>query len=216
MRYPEDHKEKARRSLLNAAGRAFRKDGFGGVGVDGIAQEGGVTSGAFYAHFRSKQEAFQETVALSLAQFRKGILRFREEAIGRGEDDVWFDDFATWYLSKRHRENVAGGCGMPSLTPEVARSDARTKDIFETGYTEAVRLLASLPPFAGASDALDRARAVVAILAGGTAMSRAARSERVATEIAASVRAAALEIARGPAASNNLRRSRPRKTSAQT
>jgi TetR/AcrR family transcriptional repressor of nem operon len=45
MRYGPDHKEEARSRILHAAGRGFRRLGFGGVGVDGLAKEAGVTSG---------------------------------------------------------------------------------------------------------------------------------------------------------------------------
>ena len=57
MRYAAGHKEGARTRILDAAGRGFRRLGFGGIGVDGLAKEAGVTSGAFYGHFPSKAEA---------------------------------------------------------------------------------------------------------------------------------------------------------------
>ena len=49
----------ARERLVEAAGRGFRTGGFGGAGVDALAKGAGLTSGAFYAHFDSKAEAFR-------------------------------------------------------------------------------------------------------------------------------------------------------------
>jgi TetR/AcrR family transcriptional regulator, transcriptional repressor for nem operon len=49
----------ARDRLVEAAGRGFRAGGFGVAGVDALAKGAGLTSGAFYAHFDSKAEAFR-------------------------------------------------------------------------------------------------------------------------------------------------------------
>src|ERR1700712_1064283 len=53
MRYSPEHKEETKRRILLAAGRSFRKEGFNQAGIDGLARGAGVTSGAFYGHFRS-------------------------------------------------------------------------------------------------------------------------------------------------------------------
>jgi AcrR family transcriptional regulator len=62
-----EQKEQTRQRILEAAGRSFRKGGFGGIGVDGLAKEAGLTSGAFYVHFGSKAEAFRESVQQGMA-----------------------------------------------------------------------------------------------------------------------------------------------------
>ena len=69
-----EQKSQTRQQLLQGAGRGFRKAGFGGIGVDGLAKEAGVTSGAFYVHFDSKAQAFRESVALGMAELRGGVL----------------------------------------------------------------------------------------------------------------------------------------------
>lgn len=53
MRYSREHQEETQRRLLRAVGRGFRAKGFGGIGIDGLAKGAALTSGAFYAHFRS-------------------------------------------------------------------------------------------------------------------------------------------------------------------
>ena len=73
MRYGPEHKGAARTKILDAAGRGFRRLGFGGVGVDGLAKEAGVTSGAFYGHFPSKAEAFKAAAVAGLVQLREGV-----------------------------------------------------------------------------------------------------------------------------------------------
>ena len=47
-----------RRRLLAAAERTFARDGFEAARLEDIARSAGYTRGAFYAHFRSKEEIF--------------------------------------------------------------------------------------------------------------------------------------------------------------
>ena len=79
VRYAPGHKEKSRARIVDAAGRGFRKSGYGGIGVDGLAREAGVTHGAFYGHFRSKAEAFNAAVVAGLQELRAGIEALRDE-----------------------------------------------------------------------------------------------------------------------------------------
>ncbi len=54
MRVSKEQAETNRTSLLEAAGRLFNEKGFDGVGVAEVAKEAGLTHGALYAHFPSK------------------------------------------------------------------------------------------------------------------------------------------------------------------
>ena len=78
-------KEESRARILASAGRGFRARGYGGLGVDELAKQAGVTSGAFYAHFKSKAAAFREAIAAGLDDLRNGVTEFRQAA-GRGLD----------------------------------------------------------------------------------------------------------------------------------
>ena len=62
MVYREEQKKLTRQRIVDAAGRGFRRGGYGGIGVDGLAKEAGMTSGAFYVHFDSKKAAFRESM----------------------------------------------------------------------------------------------------------------------------------------------------------
>lgn len=58
-RYTSTHKEESRARIVAAAGRAFRKQGYSGIGIDGLARKANLTHGGFYGHFASKAEAFE-------------------------------------------------------------------------------------------------------------------------------------------------------------
>ena len=57
----------ARQSLLDAAVAEFASKGYESATVAGIARRAGVTTGAVYAHFRSKLELLLEAVGLHTA-----------------------------------------------------------------------------------------------------------------------------------------------------
>src|SRR5438046_3089875 len=53
-------REATRAALLDAAARVFIERGFAGSSVEAISEAAGYTRGAFYAHFRTKEELFAE------------------------------------------------------------------------------------------------------------------------------------------------------------
>jgi AcrR family transcriptional regulator len=58
---PNKHQQKTaatRRALLDAARRIFARDGFEACRIEEIAAAAGYTRGAFYAHFRAKEDLF--------------------------------------------------------------------------------------------------------------------------------------------------------------
>ena len=175
-------KEESRARILQSAGRGFRAQGYGGLGVDGLARDAGVTSGAFYGHFASKAAAFRAAVVAGMAQLREGIEARR--ATGRG----WRQGFIDFYLTERVTCDAGESCALQSLTGEVARAgpDARA------GYT------AELRGVIGAADAGSRAQAIalLALLSGGVSMARAVDDPELAREIVQAVRTAAEGLAR--------------------
>lgn len=187
-----DQKERTRGRIVDTAARLFRTEGYGGLGVDRIAAEAGVTSGAFYGHFRSKAAAFQAVVRVGFDRLHGAIRRFQDR-----EAASWPEALAAWYVGEAHRSNVAGGCLLPSLSPEVVRGDEETRAAFGAGLNEAARMLAERPPFDGSDTARERALALLALLAGAAVLGRAVADPAQAERIAAAAREASALLARG-------------------
>src|ERR1700730_14083494 len=176
----------ARERLVGAAGRGFRTGGFGGAGVDALAKGAGLTSGAFYAHFDSKAEAFRLVVADSLALLRNGVIAFQER---HGRD--WRDPFVDFYLGERMQVALDEACGVPTFSADVARADDATRAAYEAELEALVQVLAA--GFRGAH-AKERAWSVLAVLSGAAAMARAVKDDRVRREILAAANTAAKAI----------------------
>jgi AcrR family transcriptional regulator len=62
MRYQSGYKAEKRKQLLEISGQLAKKNGFAVTGIDGFMKAAGVTSGAFYSHFSSKQDLFKALV----------------------------------------------------------------------------------------------------------------------------------------------------------
>src|SRR3982751_6822497 len=63
MRYRKDQKQATRQRILEAAGRRFKQDGIDGAGVATVMSDAGLTNGAFYNHFTSKEDLVANVLA---------------------------------------------------------------------------------------------------------------------------------------------------------
>lgn len=190
MRNKGVKKEETRRKMLDAAGRSFRSYGYSGIGVDGLAREAGVTSGAFYAHFGSKSAAFDTALTEGLDEVIKAVPQFQRE-----HKEGWVKAFADYYLGKQHRDDLACGCAMTTLTPEVVRSGPKVHALFEKKMNVIADLVAE--GLAGATHEGRRARAwaLLSSLIGGLTVARAMKSVKSADEIAEAVKPIAIQAA---------------------
>lgn len=175
MARPKGTGADARDRLVVAAGRGFRKGGFGGIGVDALAKEAGLTSGAFYAHLGSKAGAFRVAVDDGLAFLLNGIAEFQTRY---GAD--WRDKFVDFYLGERMATGLEEACALPTLTADVARSDDETRRSYEEELKAIVDKIANGP---GKQISRDRAWALLATLNGAAGVARAMPDPRLREEI---------------------------------
>jgi AcrR family transcriptional regulator len=123
MRYSKDHKSATRRRILEAAGRRFKQDGIDGSGVAAVMSDAGLTNGAFYAHFASKEDLVANVLADQLRSQRKS---FDDQP----SDRAGLEAFVRAYLSPEHRDQFADGCPSAALLDEIARRTTDTRDVF--------------------------------------------------------------------------------------
>ncbi len=187
MRYPNQHKAETRKKIVTAAARLFRERGYDGVGVDAIMNEVGLTAGGFYAHFPSKKALFAEAVTTALD---------RGEALRAAKSIDPKDSLRALingYLSRTHRDMVGEGCPLPVLTPDVARSDADTRESYEQQFLHYLGEIEALLP-EGSTASHDRALAFMAQCVGGLMLARAVKDEQLSNRILKACRQAATKI----------------------
>ena len=73
-RYGKEHKQATRRRIIDAAGRRLKGDGIAGSGIATLMADAGLTNGAFYAHFDSKEDLVATAVADQLREHVVGEL----------------------------------------------------------------------------------------------------------------------------------------------
>lgn len=172
MRYSESQKAEARDRLLGAAGRAFRREGYGGIGVDGLAKDAGVTSGAFYGHFKSKDEAFAEVAVAGLEHLETAI-----EEVQLAHPDDWAERFIDFYLGERLECELELSCALQSMTPDVMRSSQTTRQRYEAVMGRIVKQVAGGLGKRTSEQAEQSAIALLAMLSGGVTMARSLGSK---------------------------------------
>lgn len=185
MRYSPEQKQATRARILEAAHRGFRRLGFSGLGVDGLTKDAGVTSGAFYKHFKSKDEAFQESVKRGVGEFQAAVDMFQEK-----HGDAWLDKFARFYLGEKRCAELSDSCALQSLTPEVTRANEATRLEFEAALLKAAETFTAGLPDSKDNEIAASAWADIALLVGGVTLARAVKDPDLADHIADAVRSA--------------------------
>lgn len=192
VRYTADQKQQTCQRIIEAAGRCFRKGGYSGIGVDGLAKEAGVTSGAFYGHFSSKAEAFKAAIIAGMEDLKSGIGTFQQKY---GEN--WWEEFATFYMGPKRTCDLGDSCILQSVTPEVCRSEETIRTAFESELLKIVKLAAEGTSKTTDQAVIDNAWANFAMLIGGATLARAVTDEKIANEIATAVQQAVITRQKG-------------------
>ena len=136
MRYGKDHKEATRQRIVEAAGRRFKEDGIDGAGVATVMSDAGLTNGAFYGHFGSKEDLVANVVADQLRTQRRSF-------DAQPSDRAGLEAFIRSYLSPDHRDQAADGCPSAALIDEIARRPAATRQAFTDELTSTMDDIAS-------------------------------------------------------------------------
>jgi TetR/AcrR family transcriptional repressor of nem operon len=163
--------------ILEAASRLFRENGIDGIGLDAVMKAAGLTHGAFYSHFKSKDDLVTHACAYALAQSDES---WRTAAAPRKE-------LARLYLADDHCLNRAEGCAFAALGSEVVRHNADTRGVVTQGFRDRIEALA--PRLDGPrSTRRTQAIATWAGLVGTLILARAVDDEPLSQEILAAGR----------------------------
>ncbi len=184
MRYKPEHKAQTRQRIVAAAERSFKENGYSGIGVDGLAREAGVTSGAFYGHFASKEAAFGEAIEEGLSTLYSAI-----ENVKQQHGNSWWPEFAQFYTRQKRTCNLTESCALQSLTTEIGRSDPSIRALFESELLKIHKLASD-----NSQQNADTTWASLALLTGGVSLARAVNNEALASEISDAVKNAVIAL----------------------
>ncbi len=187
MRYDKGHKDTTRRHILEVASRQFREGGIAAVGMAGLMSRAGLTNGAFYTHFASKE-----------ALVRDALVDALEESVGKIEAAIesgaGLEGFIRDYLSPRHRDNPGRGCVAAALAAEVSRHPAATRGAFTDKFEEVVALIATHIPVGGSEAKRRKALGIYGLLIGTVQLARVVSDKRLSDELLTNGLHAALQL----------------------
>ena len=114
MPLSKHHKMTSREKILSSAIKLFSTKGFDHVSIDELMTEAGLTRGAFYAHFKSKQAVYSEAI---IEGARRGRI---SQAIPENIDQKqWIKSLVHTYLSEEHINQVSSPCPLAFLVTDI-------------------------------------------------------------------------------------------------
>jgi TetR/AcrR family transcriptional repressor of nem operon len=175
-----------REALLATARRLLQERGFDGAAVADICREAGLTQGALYGQFKSKDALATEAIRKSFAE---GLTAW-EALRGKGPDAL--SAFLDAYLCEAHAKDPATGCALVACVSEIGRQDPAIGVAYAEGFRQLVAMVEQvLPVDASPDEARRRAIALLSGMVGSVAIARAL--EKADQELSRDVLAAARE-----------------------
>ena len=155
--------------ILDVATRLFRERGIDGIGVADLMKAAGLTHGAFYGHFKSKEDLVAQACARAVLRMKQNWTNVIDQATGNP-----LEALAATYLTPKHRDGAGRGCPMAALGSEIARQAPPVRRAFTDelrpfldylsrnvqGRSNSLRRQKALATYAGLVGALIVSRAV--------------------------------------------------------
>ena len=124
MSWSEEHKQKTRERILDAAALALREQGIEQTSVADVMRRAGLTHGGFYAHFKSKEELVADAVRHGSEQ----VSKIFDPPAGKESAQSGLLDISAAYMSLRHLTHPERGCPVAALGPELLRSGPKVTE----------------------------------------------------------------------------------------
>ena len=162
-------KDATHERIVSVAARAIRRSGYDGTGVADIMKEAGLTHGAFYAHFTSREAMLAEAVGRACAESAAAAAG----AVASVRPDMSLASMLSAYLSREHLQHAEIGCPLAALGSETSRQAPEVRRAATRHIKEMIDLVARQLPDWGQPGAHQRALVTVATMVGALLLARA-------------------------------------------
>ena len=174
MRVSRVQAEENRQTVINAASRLFRERGFDGIGLKDLMKGAGLTQGAFYKQFASKNDLAAQASGRAL---ESACRRWSAAAAANPQDPL--GAVIAFYLSMEHCAERMDGCPIVALGSDAARQGSDVKASFEAGIKEYLELLGHWVGDADCQEPDSKAMAILSTMVGAVLLSRAVNDEHL-------------------------------------
>ncbi len=162
-------KEATHERIVSVAARAIRRSGYDGTGVADIMKEAGLTHGAFYAHFASREAMLAEAAGKACAESAATVA----DMISKVPPAMALESMLNAYLSKEHVQSVEMGCPLAALGSETSRQAPEVRRVATQHIKEMIDLIARQSPDWGQAGAHERALVTLSTMVGSLLLARA-------------------------------------------
>lgn len=167
MGHSRASKAQSRERIITLAAQFIREHGIDAISIGDLMKSAGLTHGAFYVHFESRD-------ALIAAALERALHDGEAAAASgnRGSGKRTVKSIVNGYLSRAHRDNPGSGCAVSALSGDVARSDNQVRKIMTTKLDQYLAGMAEAYGNGGTDDADDFALAAWSTMVGAITLSR--------------------------------------------
>jgi TetR/AcrR family transcriptional regulator, transcriptional repressor for nem operon len=181
-----ESKQESLDKILDAAARRIREEGLDGAAIVPVMRDAGLTHGAFYSHFSSKDD-------LANAAFTRAITTGRSHWIKPRRGESWRErltSLAKRYLTVAHRDDLSTSCGFATLSSDAAHASNDFRACYEREFRGSLAAICD-----GENEHLDDAIALMTVCVGGMALARAVADPKFSARILRVGREAAAKLA---------------------
>ncbi|MEI9406449.1 TetR/AcrR family transcriptional regulator [Mesorhizobium argentiipisi] len=166
MRVSRSQAEQNRQTVIDVASRLFREHGFDGIGLKDLMKGAGLTQGAFYKQFDSKEDLTAQASRRAMEHATR-----RWSSVAAGSPDP-LEALIGLYLSTGHREEKSDGCPIVALGSDAARQGEEVRARFQDGIAAHLEVLDELMPAAKGPKTHRKAMAMLSLMVGAVTISR--------------------------------------------
>lgn len=160
MAWQANHKQESKDKILSCAGALFTRFGFANVAIDDVMQAAGMTRGAFYHHFKSKAELYQQSLLVAARDTSHRLLPQQPEQVM---------DIVERYLSLEHINSDLTRCPLAFLVTDIGIQHTDLKHTYSHAFQGFCERIQNLAPFPSAK----QAQTVAILMVGTAAIARA-------------------------------------------
>src|SRR5690242_7296568 len=200
MRVSREKAAENRQAVIDVASRLFREHGFDGIGLKDLMKEAGLTQGAFYKQFTSKENLVAQASKRALESVSS---RWSAAAAANPKDPL--SAVVAIFLSTDHREERMDGCPVVALGAEAARQGSDVKASFEAGIREYLELLDRWVGEADGEEPSDKTMAILSTMVGAMVLSRAVNNKRLSKRFLQAAAKSVMGLSAGAAQKGQLR-----------
>jgi len=187
MGYSQAQKAESRQRVLDTAARQIREHGMEALGVADCMRSAGLTHGAFYGHFPSRDALIVAALEQALTRGQRRVMSRAADAAANSKTPL--QAIADAYLHPAHADNPGTGCALCALAGDAGHASADVKTLYTTHLRRLADQLTQAAAGAAGSGGETPGLGVAATIVGAITLARAVDDRELALSILAAAHA---------------------------